>query len=288
MIKVVTSNVEVGQGGGKDVSAKTVLRYAAARVLAAAGPHLPGADRRARGLRRPDDVAGEHPARRARVPQPGRRVAAQGDRGRARREAQGASAAAARDERARPERQRRGGLRLVGRATCSRSAGYQMIVPPERPARECAELRLLPHARSTSTRGVKGAKPAAKKVAALFGSADVKKLDARRSGRSATTRCSSSCSARRSTDGSRPRRSTRRRGGSPRTSSSGASAAVDLLREYRQADRLPADGADQDRALVLDRPRDADPHLLDRPGQEAQGGPSDVPARQRTSTGASR
>ncbi len=29
VIKVVTSNVEVGQGGGKDVSAKTVLRYAA-------------------------------------------------------------------------------------------------------------------------------------------------------------------------------------------------------------------------------------------------------------------
>jgi LCP family protein required for cell wall assembly len=29
VIKVITSNVEVGQGGGKDVSAKTVLRYAA-------------------------------------------------------------------------------------------------------------------------------------------------------------------------------------------------------------------------------------------------------------------
>ena len=29
VIKVITSNVEVGQGGGKDVSARTVLRYAA-------------------------------------------------------------------------------------------------------------------------------------------------------------------------------------------------------------------------------------------------------------------
>ena len=29
VIKVITSNIEVGQGGGKDVSAKTVLRYAA-------------------------------------------------------------------------------------------------------------------------------------------------------------------------------------------------------------------------------------------------------------------
>ena len=84
VIKVITSNVEVGQGGGKDVSAKTVLRYAAARVLAAAGPRVPGADRRARGVRRPDDRAGEHPARRARVPRPGRQLAGEGDGGRAR------------------------------------------------------------------------------------------------------------------------------------------------------------------------------------------------------------
>ena len=90
VIKVVTSNVEVGQGGGKDVSPKTVLRYAALALLASPRAHFPGADRRARGLRRPDDVSGEHPAGGARVPGPGRRVAAQGDGSRAGREAEGA------------------------------------------------------------------------------------------------------------------------------------------------------------------------------------------------------
>ena len=69
---------------------------------------------------------------------------------------------------------------------------------------------------------------------------------------------------------------------------SGASAAVDLLRRYRRPDRLPADGADADRALVVDRLRDADPRLQDRSRQEALGGALDVPDGRRTSTGASR
>ena len=144
VIKVVTSNVEVGQGGGRDVSAKTVLRYAAARVLPPRGAHLPGPHRRARGLRRPDHVAREHPARRPRVPQPGRRVAPQGDGRRARREAQGARAGAARDERARPERQRGGGLGLV-RQLPPLAAGLPDARAAERPACQCSELRLLPY-----------------------------------------------------------------------------------------------------------------------------------------------
>ena len=58
------------------------------RVLVAEGSRLPVADRRARGLRRPDDLAGEHLRSRPRVGQPRRRVAEEGDRGRARREGQ--------------------------------------------------------------------------------------------------------------------------------------------------------------------------------------------------------
>ena len=132
-----------GWGEGRERQDGAPLR--GARLLAAARPHLPGADRRARGLLRPDDRAGEHPARRARVPQPGRRVAAEGDRGRARREAEGEDAAAARDQRARPQRQRRRGLRVVGELPA-----LPARLPDDRAARrasrERAELRLLPHA----------------------------------------------------------------------------------------------------------------------------------------------
>ena len=219
VIKVITSNVEVGQGGGKDVSPKTVLRYARARVLAAAGPRLPVADRRARGLLRPDDRAGEHPARRARVPQPRRRVAAQGDRGRARREAEAEGAAAARDERARPQRQRRRGRPPSTASYLLGQRGYRMLEPPNGLPAERAELRLLPHARSTSTRRVKGAKPAAPEARGPLRLRRRQEADAEdpraRQRRDARRRHS----ARRSTAGSRPRRSTRRRSASRRASS---------------------------------------------------------------------
>ena len=60
VIKVLTSNIEVAQGGGSDVSAKTVLSYA---VLAYSLP--PGHVFQSRidgleGYRRSDDLAGEH------------------------------------------------------------------------------------------------------------------------------------------------------------------------------------------------------------------------------------
>ena len=88
VIKAMTSNIEVAQGGGKDVSAKTVLSYAFLAYSLPQGSRLPVADRRARGVRRPDDLAGEHLRSRARVGQPRRRVAEEGDSGRARREGQ--------------------------------------------------------------------------------------------------------------------------------------------------------------------------------------------------------
>ena len=59
LVKVITSNVEVGQGGGKDVSAKTVLSYGAL-AFSCRRATFPVPHRRARGVLRPHDVAGEH------------------------------------------------------------------------------------------------------------------------------------------------------------------------------------------------------------------------------------
>ena len=175
LVKVITSNVEVGQGGGKDVSAKTVLSYGALAYSLPAGPRLPDADRRARGLRRPHDLAGEHRQGGPRVPEPGRRVAAEGDRRRPRREAQAEGPAAARDDRHRAERQRRRGL------------GVDRELPPlaaRVPDGAAAERAARPTRRATTSSApqvyfdarTKGAKQAAGKLANLFGSADVKKL----------------------------------------------------------------------------------------------------------------
>ena len=123
VIKVVTSNVEVGQGGGKDVSPKTVLRYAALPYSLPTGHIFQSRIDGLEGFADLVDRAGEHRAGRAGVQEPRRRVAAEGDRGRARREAEAEGAAATRDERPRAERQRRRGLRVDARATSSASAG---------------------------------------------------------------------------------------------------------------------------------------------------------------------
>ena len=55
-----------------------------ARLLTAAGPRLPVADRGPRGVRRPDDVVQQHRCRHARVGESGRRVPAEGNCRRAR------------------------------------------------------------------------------------------------------------------------------------------------------------------------------------------------------------
>ncbi len=88
VIKAMTSNIEVGAGRwqGREREDRALVRIP--RLLVAAGARLPVADRRARGVRRPDDLAGEHLVGRARVGQPGRRVPEEGHRGRARREGQ--------------------------------------------------------------------------------------------------------------------------------------------------------------------------------------------------------
>ena len=57
----------------------------------------------------------------------------------------------------------------------------------------------------------------------------------------------------------------------------GAEASLALLRERAKQDAVRADGADRDRAQLLDRPRAADSRLPDRPGREAQDDPADLP-----------
>ena len=93
VIKVLTSNIEVAQGGGQNVTRQDGPLLRRARVLAAAGARLPVADRRARGVLRPDDVVGEHLVGRPPVGEPRRRVAEEGDRRRARREGEDEGAA---------------------------------------------------------------------------------------------------------------------------------------------------------------------------------------------------
>ena len=134
---------------------------------------------------------------------------------------------------------------------------------------------------------VKGAKPAATKLANLFGSADVVKLTPKIRalandamlvvvvGQTFHGRLASA-----------PIDQTPQR--QPASVVAGASAAVDLLRGHRREIPFPLMVPTEDRALVLDRPRAADPRVPDRPRQGAQGRAAHLPDGRRTSTGASR
>jgi LCP family protein required for cell wall assembly len=174
VIKVITSNVEVGQGGGKDVSARTVLRYAAlayslppGHVFQARIDGLEGfADlttapeniqRAVREFRSPDVESpekatavalGEKVKERAPSPRETSVLVLNGNG------VEGSASSAS---------------YLLGQR------GYRMIVPPNgmpanAPSYDYFRTQVYFDA------GVKGSKPAAKKLAALFGSADVKKL----------------------------------------------------------------------------------------------------------------
>ncbi len=94
VISVLTSNIEVGQGGGKDVSAKTVPKYA---VLAYSLPPGHVFQSRIEGLEGFSDLTTSLRERQRAVQecaQPRRRVPEEGDRGRARREGEDEGAGA--------------------------------------------------------------------------------------------------------------------------------------------------------------------------------------------------
>ena len=249
---MITSNVEVGQGGGKDVSAEDGALVRRARVLAAAGARLPVADRRPRGLLRPDtspeniDTAVREFAN-PDVESPQKATAvALGEKVKQKVPPPRETTVH------RPQRQRRRGLgldrELPPRAARLPDADARRTASPRtrRPSTSSAP-------RSTSTPARPARKPAARKLANLFGSADVKKLTPtiRALGNDAMVVAvvGQTFHGRLAVGAGRPdaeapageRRLRRERGRRP--------AAPAPPR-----DRLPADGADEDRALVVDRP----------------------------------
>ena len=236
LIKVITSNVEVGQGGGKDVSAKTVLRYA---LLAYSLP--PGHTFQARidGLEGFSDLttAPENIQRAVRefqnpdVESPRKATAvALGEKLKVRIPTPRETSVLVLN-----------GNGVEGSASSASyllsQRGYQMIVPPNGLPANAPNYDYFRTQIYFDPR-VKGAKPAAGKLAGLFGSADVKKLTPRIRGLSNDAMLVAVVGQ---TFHGRlapaPVDQTPQR--QPAAVVSGASAAVDLLREYRRQIDFP-------------------------------------------------
>ena len=145
--------------------------------------------------------------------------------------------------------------------------GYRMLAPPNGLPANAPTLRLLPHGGLLRPERRRAPSRRPRKLANLFGSADVKKL-------TPTIRALGNDAMLVAVVGqtfhgrlaAAPVDQTPKR--QPANVVSGATAVVDLLRERRKRDRVPVDGADGDRALVVDRPRAADPGLPDRPDKK--------------------
>jgi LCP family protein required for cell wall assembly len=174
VIKVITSNVEVGQGGGKDVSAKTVLSYA---LLAYSLPAGHVFQTRIDGLEGFSDLttAPENIARAVRefshpdVESPRKATAvALGEKVK---------------EKVPPPRDTTvtvlNGNGVTGSASTASyllgQRGYRMVLPPTGVPANAPSYDFFRTAVYFDPRA-KGAKPAAKKLAALFGSADVTRM----------------------------------------------------------------------------------------------------------------
>lgn len=174
VIKVITSNVEVGQGGGKDVSAKTVLRYAA---LAYSLPPGHTFQARIEGLEGFADLT-TSPENISRAVREFRSPDVESPRK--------ATAVALGEKlkvRTPPPRETSvlvlNGNGVEGSASTAgyllSQRGYRMVVPPNglpanAPSYDYFRTQVYFDPRAT------GAQPAAKKLAGLFGSADVKRL----------------------------------------------------------------------------------------------------------------
>jgi LCP family protein required for cell wall assembly len=236
LIKVITSNVEVGQGGGKDVSAKTVLRYALLAYSLPAG-HVFQA--RIDGLEGFADLttAPENIQRAVRefqnpdVESPRKATAvALGEKLKVRTPAPRETSVLVLN-----------GNGVEGSASSASyllsQRGYQMIVPPNGLPANAPNYDYF-RTQVYFDPSVKGAKPAAGKLAGLFGSADVKKVTPR-------IRALSNDAMLVAVVGQTfhgrlapaPIDQTPQR--QPAAVVSGASAAVDLLREYRRQIDFP-------------------------------------------------
>jgi LCP family protein required for cell wall assembly len=177
VIKVITSNVEVGQGGGKDVSAKTVLRYAALAYSLPPGhtfqARIDGLEGFADLTTSPENI--QRAVREFRNPDvesPRKATAvALGEKLKVRIPAPRETSVLVLN-----------GNGVEGSASTASyllsQRGYQMIVPPNgqpanAPSYDYFRTQVHFDAR------VKGAKQAAAKLGSLFGTADVKKLTPR-------------------------------------------------------------------------------------------------------------
>ena len=173
VIKAMTSNIEVAQGGGKDVSAKTVLSYA---VLAYSLPPGHVFQSRIDGLEGYADLTTSQENISAAVREwanpdvesPKKATAvALGEKVKTK------APAAKETTRDRPQRQRRHRLGVE----CELPARAARLSDPdaaERDSGQRAVVRLLPHQDLLRPKQA-GAKQAATKMAGLFGSADVQK-----------------------------------------------------------------------------------------------------------------
>ncbi len=236
VIKVVTSNVEVGQGGGKDVSARTVLRYA---LLAYSLPAGHTFQARIDGLSGLNDLT-TSPENIQRAVREFRNPDVESPR-----KATAVALGEKLKEHAPAPRETSvlvlNGNGVEGAASSASyllsQRGYQMLVPAnglraDAPSYDYFRTQVYFDPR------VKGAKPAAKKVAALFGSADVGKLvpkiRALGNGAMLVVVLGQTFHGRLA---SAPIDQTPQR--EPANVVSGASAAVDLLRQYRNEIDFP-------------------------------------------------
>ena len=165
--------------------------------------------------------------------------------------------------------------------------GYPILTPPNGIPANAPSFDVLPHEGLLRSEA-DGARRPRRKVASLFGSADVAEGDARDS------------RARQRRDGDRRRRADVPRHARPCPGRPDAearagerrrrapSASLDLLRERQQKVAVPADGADRDRAVVLDRPGAADAAVPDRRRRASTRRSGSCTDRARTTTGACR
>ena len=150
---MVTSNVEVGQGGGKDVSAKTVLRYAALAYSLPPGhvfqARIDGLEGFADLTTAPENI--QRAVREFRNPDvdsPEKATAvALGEKVKEK------SAEPARDERPRPQRERRRGLRPSSANYLARQRGYRTLAAARTASGRTRRATTTSARRSTSTRG---------------------------------------------------------------------------------------------------------------------------------------
>ena len=268
VVNAITKNVAGRAGGWRRRARRDGALLCAVRLRAPARSRLSDEDRGARGLHRSHDRLVERHAGRPDVHASGRRFLGQRHSGRTGGEGQAQRSRSTRHDRDHPERERRRRLG-VHRRVPARRAWLSDPHAAERVAGERAAIRLLPHS------GLLRAGEAWSAAGRGEG------RESLRLGR-AEAPAGEHLPARQRCDAYRRRRPDlpRQPGRVGDRSDPAPPAPERRVRPERVPRpppraafprRLPADGADGDRAELVDRRHDAHPHVLDRPAEEAQG-----------------